>query len=448
MKLPKSFITFSAISFLAGLFLFWPLEADSARKRTIKNVKREQQDVKKSIKENTIKLKENNRQTEANLKKLGELESELKIKNQQITDLRTSLDSLDSRIKIAGDSLSALSNNLATLKANYAKALRKMQGNYRDTHLLAFIFSSGSFREAAARYRYIKEFSTWRKRKLNEINNAALAVNQKKSRLGSLHNDRTSTLNTLAGNESQLRELRDQTGKVVSQLKKEGTALQNAIAKNEKRIKSLDKELDRLIVAEQQRQERIKKEQERKRAEQKAREAKQAKNSKNNSRQKTSQSKTQPKPNKEQSGIADADRVLSGSFEKNKGRLLFPVRGKFTIVRSFGRQRHPELPNVFTENTGIDIAVAQGTKARCIFEGTVSGVFSQDGYSKVIMVRHGNFISIYANLSSINVKTGDKVKANQDLGNIHTDQQYGNRNVLHFEIRKERAKLNPLEWVK
>lgn len=123
-------------------------------------------------------------------------------------------------------------------------------------------------------------------------------------------------------------------------------------------------------MAEQQRQERIKKEQERKRAEQKAREAKQAKNNKNNSRQKSAPSKTQPQPHKEQSGIADADRVLSGSFEKNKGRLLFPVRGKFTIVRGFGRQRHPELPNVFTENTGIDIAVAQEGK---------QGAFSRHG---------------------------------------------------------------------
>ncbi len=101
-----------------------------------------------------------------------------------------------------------------------------------------------------------------------------------------------------------------------------------------------------------------------------------------------------------------------------------------------------------TDNPGIDIVSPAGSKARSIFEGTVSGVFAQDGFNKVVMVRHGSYISIYANLASINVKVGDHVKANQDLGIISVDPQQGNRPVLHFELRRERTRLNPLQWVK
>ena len=147
------------------------------------------------------------------------------------------------------------------------------------------------------------------------------------------------------------------------------------------------------------------------------------------------------------SGNAES-RALSGSFESNRGRLLFPVRGRYTIVKGFGRQTHPDLPNVVTDNPGIDIAASEGAKARSIFEGTVSGIFSQDGYNKVVMVRHGSYISIYANLSSINVRMGEKVRANQDLGTIYRDPEYGNKPVLHFELRRERAKLNPMQWIR
>lgn len=443
MKLTSTYRFFCvivAVGIMASMCLTEPL---AAKQRSIKNLKKEQQAAHKSIKDDTRKLDENNRRTQENLQRLGQLEGELQEKNRQITDLRTSLDSINSHIRSTDDSIGVLTRNLEALKADYAKALRKMQGSYRNTNILAYLFSSGSFREATARYRYIKEFSEWRKRKLGEIEKARDVVDSKRQHLGSLHHDRASTLTQLSGNENQLRSMRDETDRIVTQLKKEGSVLQAAIAKNEKRLKSLDKELDRMIIEEQKRQARIKDEQKRQ-AEQKAKTSNKKQGQKQPSTKKAQSPSPQPR---QQSGFAD-DRALTGSFESNKGRLLFPVRGNYTVVRGFGRQRHPELPNVMTDNTGIDIAASPGSKARCIYDGTVSGVFSQDGFSKVVMVRHGSYISIYANLQAINVKTGDKVKANQELGSIGTDQQYGNRHVLHFELRKERTKLNPMQWVK
>lgn len=145
---------------------------------------------------------------------------------------------------------------------------------------------------------------------------------------------------------------------------------------------------------------------------------------------------------------ADADRALSGSFESNKGRLLFPVSGKYKIVRHFGRQRHADLPYVQTDNGGIDIEVPAGGTARAIFAGKVSAIFRQPGFNTIVMVRHGNYLTIYANLSEISVKTGDTVKANQTIGRIFSDPDDDNRSIMHFELRKEKAKLNPEQWVR
>ncbi len=433
--------------------IFCPDDMLAARKkrttRTMSTVKQEQRRAEKTLKDAGKKLNDNTRRTEQELIRLNQLEGELKEKNREIDNIRTSLSAIDSDIKVAGDSLAVLEKNLAALKTQYAAALRKMQGNFRSKNLITFLFSASSFSDVTARYRYLREFSDWRKRKMQEISKASNLLGSQRRQLGSLQSERRKTLSSLTENESQLRSKRDETDKVVARLKKEGSQLQKTIDNNQRKLKKLENELDRMIIAEQKRQAEAQR-----KAEQAARKKKQQTASKN---KKQSQGKTVEKPspsskgNSEMAAISAGNaesRALSGSFESNRGRLLFPVRGRYTIVKGFGRQTHPDLPNVVTDNPGIDIAASEGAKARSIFEGTVSGIFSQDGYNKVVMVRHGSYISIYANLSSINVRMGEKVRANQDLGTIYRDPEYGNKPVLHFELRRERAKLNPMQWIR
>ncbi len=433
--------------------IFCPDDIIAAKKkrtaRTMSTVKQEQRRAEKTLKDAGKKLNDNTRRTEQELVRLNQLEGELKEKNREIDNIRTSLSAIDSDIKVAGDSLAVLEKNLAALKTQYAAALRKMQGNFRSKNLITFLFSASSFSDVTARYRYLREFSDWRKRKMQEISKASNLLGSQRRQLGSLQSERRKTLSSLTENESQLRSKRDETDKVVAKLKKEGSQLQKTIDNNQRKLKKLENELDRMIIAEQKRQAEAQR-----KAEQAARQKRQQTASKN---KKQSQGKAVEKPSASAKGnsrmaaitAGNAEsRALSGSFESNRGRLLFPVRGRYTIVKGFGRQTHPDLPNVVTDNPGIDIAASEGAKARSIFEGTVSGIFSQDGYNKVVMVRHGSYISIYANLSSINVRMGEKVRANQDLGTIYRDPEYGNKPVLHFELRRERAKLNPMQWIR
>ena len=139
------------------------------------------------------------------------------------------------------------------------------------------------------------------------------------------------------------------------------------------------------------------------------------------------------------------DRKLSAVFERNKGVLPVPITGPYLIVEHYGRRNVPGLRHVALDNKGIDIKGQAGAQARAIFDGEVSAVFQYNGMTNVL-VRHGSYISVYCNLSSTTVKRGQKVKTRESLGRVADD---GSGNIiLHFQLRKETAKLNPEAWIK
>ena len=149
------------------------------------------------------------------------------------------------------------------------------------------------------------------------------------------------------------------------------------------------------------------------------------------------------------SGIAPTVEIPAGiDFEACKGRLPFPVSGRYTIVKRFGRHKHPTLPHVETTNSGIDMATAAGAAVKCVFDGEVSAVFRPDGYNNVVVIRHGKYMTVYANLGTISVSTGQKVKGGQTIGTVFSDPNDEHRSVLHFEIRNQRVKEDPELWLK
>ena len=147
-------------------------------------------------------------------------------------------------------------------------------------------------------------------------------------------------------------------------------------------------------------------------------------------------------------GTSSASVETGSQFADMRGRLSFPVAGSYTIVRRFGRQTHPSLPHVQTDNAGVDIQTTRNAGVRAVFDGEVSAVFRPDGYNSVVVVRHGQYLTVYANLDHVSVSTGQKVKAGQNLGTVFSDPNDDGRSVLHFEVRNGRAKENPESWLK
>lgn len=390
----------------------------SAQQRDINKLKQEREATKREIKETSRKITTNERETQRNLSRLNSLRAEITEKNVEIGAIQLDVDSIDMRVKAMADSISGLEAQRAKLRNAYAASLRKTQPSLSSVNLMSFVFSSESFGQAYQRMRYIKEFSNWRKRKTAEINEITDRLALRKQSYDSLQQQRLAVLSQLSNARNRLQATHNETNQLVAKLKKEGGALRKLLKQKEQRARALDREVDRLIAAEQQKSS--------------------ASGSKKSSGKKAG------------TGVAGtaADRALTGSFESNKGRLLFPVSGSYRIVRPFGRHKHPDLEHVETENSGIDIEVGPGSMARAIFKGKVSAIFQQPGFNTIVMVRHGNYLSIYANLASINVKMGDVVNIGQSIGTIFADPDEGNSAILHFELRKERTKLNPTLWVK
>lgn len=139
----------------------------------------------------------------------------------------------------------------------------------------------------------------------------------------------------------------------------------------------------------------------------------------------------------------------SADFASLQGRLPYPIQGRYTIVKRFGRQKHPTLPHVETNNSGIDIETASGATALAVADGEVSAIFRPDGYNSVVVVRHPDqYLTVYANLGHVAVSNGQKLRAGTALGTIFADPHDNGRSVLHFELRHARTKENPEVWLK
>ncbi len=149
-----------------------------------------------------------------------------------------------------------------------------------------------------------------------------------------------------------------------------------------------------------------------------------------------------------ESGNASKEVEAGADFASLKGSLPFPITGRYTIVKRFGRQQHPSLPHVVTDNAGIDIETAKGAAVRSVCDGEVSAVFRPEGYNSVVVIRHGTHMTVYANLASVTVSTGQKVKAGQNIGAVFSDPKDNGRSVLHFEVREGRTKENPELWLR
>ena len=155
-----------------------------------------------------------------------------------------------------------------------------------------------------------------------------------------------------------------------------------------------------------------------------------------------------PATSKVEKGSSSSKKASYGNFAAAKGNLPRPVSGAFKVVSPFGRHPLPDLPDVVYDNPGIDAQVSQGASAQAVFAGRVSGVYMLPGYNTVVIVNHGGYYTIYGNIAAAAVKVGDSVKQGQALGRLATDPDTPGHSSIHFEIWKNREKLNPMNWIR
>lgn len=447
----RSIITFLVAAIIVAATADAATQKKQRAKRDINRVRTEQRDTKREIAETSKKITANTRETSRQLARLNALSGEITNTTREIGKMQQGVDSLDSRIAATADSIASLQGRVEAMRRTYASALRSTQGSNGAMNTLAFIFSSETFSHAWQRVRYLQRFGQWRRNQTERITRAADSLELHRMGLDTLRRERSVAVARMSLSQRQLEAQRKETDQLVGKLRSEGSSLKALLKEKERKARALDSELDKLIAEEQRRREKEQREAERREKEAQRKADKNKTTGKTTADSKTTTSTTSggtAKATATPTSVAAADRALTGSFESNKGRLLFPVAGRYRVVRGFGRQKHPELEHVETDNSGIDIEAVGGGKARAVFKGRVSEIFKQPGYGTIIMVRHGNYLTIYANLSQIDVHKGQDVEAGQSLGTIYPDPDEDDRSILHFELRKERTKLNPMQWVK
>jgi len=299
---------------------------------------------------------------------------------------------------------------LARLKEEYAEMIYYAHKNRSSYDKLMFIFSSSDFNQAYKRLKYFQQYSAYRKTQVLLIEETQAQIKQKLSDLENLKLAKVDLLRSFETERSKLNAEKIQQDQTMSTLSKKEKELLATIKEKEKAAKKLQKEIEKIIAEEI-----------------------------NTASKKTGTTK---------SGSYDltpSEVQLSADFQQNKGGLPWPLE-RGIISGTFGEHPHPVLKNVITKNNGIDILTDKDTKARAIFNGEVTRVMSIPNYNYVIMIRHGEFLSVYSNLSEVFVQKGDMVTTKQDIGNIHTDIK-DNKTELHFELWQGKTLLNPSLWL-
>lgn len=410
--------------------------------------------------QSTKKIRELEKQHAALQKQISDSESLLQstkqdVKSQldnlavlsgQITDRKQYIETIEKDVQVIQEEISRLKTELNTLerelaekKKKYEKSVMYMYKNKSVQEKLMFIFSADNLSQMYRRMRYVREYADYQRRQGKEVQRKQYQVSEKQKSLLASRNAKENMLKQGEAEKLKLEAQEKERKELLSALQKKQWEIQHEIKEKRRSANRLNAEIDRLIE--------IEIEAARKRKEAEARRKAEAERKQKEAQKETlaeNKKAEAPESKVEVYKTDNEDRHLSDVFEKNKGKLPMPITGAYAIVGHYGKYQVKGLRNVRLDNKGIDIKGKEGAQARVIFDGEVSAIFQYNGLANVL-VRHGSYISVYCNLSSVLVKKGSVLKTKDVIGQVHTDAT-GNT-VLHFQLRKETAKLNPELWI-
>ena len=326
--------------------------------------------------------------------------------------------------------INSLEKRLAYMKADYAQLVYNAYRNRRFLDKVTFILAADDFSQMFRRMRYYAIFSRNVREQAAQIQKTTEELTKKNEQIVMLKNDK---LTTLSSKEQEIKSLENDRKKKTQnaeKLKKESQKLSSELKKKQQQRKEIDAAIQRAVKAEIAKAN-----------------ANRSKSSKSSSSGKSGSSGTASSSSSKSSTaitLTPEEQTLNASFVSNKGRLPWPV-AKGAKVCDFGNYPHPDVPSVMIDNHGIDIMVESGSPARAVFEGVVTAVMPIMG-TKVVMIRHGEYITVYQNLASTSVKVGDKVSTKQTIGTVAKSAS-SSTYELHFEIWKNDHYVNPNEWL-
>ena len=390
----------------------------------VRQLEQQRKEALADIEETNKLLQETAQTAKTSLNRLNLLSKQILSRKKVISLLNQELDEIEKDILNIQGQLRTLKRELGDKQTNYGKSMRGLYKRHSSQDKLLFILSAESFSQSMRRMRYLREYADWQKRQANDIVEKQAEISRKQAEMEKTRAEKRVLLGTRQEESKKLESEEASQKEEVQLLNKRQKDLKADLQKKRRQAEALNRQIEKQIAEEIARAEaEAKAARERAERERRAREQAAAKG--------------KPVPEKQ----------LSDNFANNRGRLPYPVAGRHTIVSTFGEQQHQELKYVRTSNSGIDIQTSPGADARAVFNGEVTRVFVVPGYNNSVIVRHGNYLTVYSNLSQVYVKAGDRVSTRQAIGRIYSDPEDGNSTILHFQLWKEKTKLNPQPWL-
>ncbi|MBQ7181223.1 MAG: peptidoglycan DD-metalloendopeptidase family protein [Bacteroidaceae bacterium] len=439
--------------------LFFSLSLSAQNSKKVQALKAQKTELQKILDKSKAKLNVTRQKVQTGQRDLHFIGVQMDNRLDYIRRLEGEMNLLDDQIVQLQVEITTVDGELQAKREKLRQALRYARHQKAQQSALLFVLSAKTLTQMYRRARMARQYAAYQQQLGKQIMQKQADLLDAQNRLLEAKSQQTELLREVIGQRRQLSAQQVEQRKKVDGLKKEETGLQGQVAQQQKQLAALDKKIDELIAYEIEQARKRAEEAARKKAAaeaaKKAQAAKAAKGSKGSKGSKVQEAKGSTGSTNAKSGqtqeknasgnwLTAEDRQLSGSFEKNKGRLPVPITGPYMLGNRFGLYTVPGLKNVQLDNKGTNYIGRSGARARSIYDGEVTAVFQFSG-TRNVLVRHGSYISVYCNLSSVIVKKGQKVKARDVLGTVAQDEK-GNC-VLHFQLRKETAKLNPEAWI-
>ena len=424
---------------VSSLWLAIPLSAQS--NKLIRELEGKRGALQKQIAETESILQNTKKDVGSQLNGLAALTGQIEERKRYILAINNDVETIERELVSLNRQLNSLEKDLKEKKKKYEASVQYLYKNKSIEEKLMFIFSAKNLGQTYRRMRYVREYATYQRLQGEEILKKQEQIRKKKAERQQVKAANEGLLKERENEKAKLEAQEKEKRTLVANLQKKQKGLQSEVNKKRREANQLNARIDRLIAEEIERA--------RKRAAEEARREAAARKKADTNGKGASKTGTAAKPKSEPLDaftMSKADRELSGSFVANRGKLPMPISGPYIITSRYGQYSVEGLRNVKLDNKGIDIQGKPGAQARAIFDGKVAAVFQLNGLFNVL-IRHGNYISVYCNLSSASVKSGDTVSTKQSIGQIFSDGADNGRTVLHFQLRREKEKLNPEPWL-
>lgn len=369
--------------------------------------------------------------------------NKIKLKEKLINTTEKQAKLLSNDIYINQMQINKLNRELVILKEDYAEMIVKSYKSRSEQSRAMFILSSNSFLQAYKRAQYMKQYTGYRKMQGDEIKSKSDQLTVYNEKLGAQKSAKQKLIQENEKERLSLLKAKQEQEKLVKSIKKDKNKIAADIKKKQQEARAIDRQIDRLIreaIAEANRKAALERAMEKARNEAKAGDTKE-------------EIKIRAKAIVSSSSAVSSSRIeltpeakiLSDNFKANRGKLPWPVEKGFVSL-PFGNQPHPQFSSLTIHNSGVEITTDQGATARSVFAGEVTSVMVLSPVNKAVMIQHGEYFTVYQNLSSVNVSKGDKVSIKQSIGKVRTNGETG-RTVLKFTISQNTTYNNPSSWL-